>query len=317
MRPAAALGRREVHEECVHAGALRREEAAVLVVVHAVELAWLVPQDLEGLKVALVRHHRQVCDPVRHGLRQRVALARVVRAPALRARAHRGELVACKRAREVARAAGDKGLRLLVAHKVGERHDPRSAPAVRPARPRHSSRRVLRKIAKDAPHRRVDRLSSLLRPRHRGGRVGRAGAAPPPRLARALGREGAAIKRLANHSLESAHSARGRAADQTVGAVVARAGRGPRLAVIVEVVARIVSPLEPLLARAHLAGSALPAVCTRVRAAGQHEAWVCLTLTRRRPAGAVLVLVGAAAVVIVLRVSTRDEPREGVARAGR
>mmetsp|Transcript_42292 Transcript_42292/g.137282 ORF Transcript_42292/g.137282 Transcript_42292/m.137282 type:complete len:231 (+) Transcript_42292:842-1534(+) len=68
-----------------------------------------------------------------------------------------------------------------------------------------------------------------------------------------------------------------------------------RLAEIVPRLTEIVAPLEPLLARGHLARSALPAVCARVCAARQHEARVCLTLPRRRPAGAALVLVGAAA----------------------
>ena len=71
-RAAALLRRREVHEEGVEPGALRREEAAVLIVMHPVELAGVVLEDLERLEVALAGHLRQVGDAVSHSLRERV-----------------------------------------------------------------------------------------------------------------------------------------------------------------------------------------------------------------------------------------------------
>ena len=94
----------------------RGEEPRVLVMVHPVELAWLVPHDLEGLHVADGRAC-QVGDPIGHALRQRMALAFVARAPALEARPHRRELIARQGPRKMRLAARGESLGLIVANK--------------------------------------------------------------------------------------------------------------------------------------------------------------------------------------------------------
>mmetsp|Transcript_29129 Transcript_29129/g.51030 ORF Transcript_29129/g.51030 Transcript_29129/m.51030 type:complete len:285 (-) Transcript_29129:463-1317(-) len=177
VEPCAApcLRRAQVHEESVHSRALRREEARVLVVMRAVELAFLVAEHLERLEVSHGRAD-EVGDPSGDGLGDRVSVARVLGAPALEAGAHGGERVAREAALEVVRARVDEGVGLGVVEEAVERDDPRRV-GLRVRRLRERARRVGGEVAQQPAH----RLAHTSR-RHRRAAL-RAVARAPLRLA--------------------------------------------------------------------------------------------------------------------------------------
>eukprot|EP00327_Prymnesium_parvum_P020824 CAMPEP_0113238610 /NCGR_PEP_ID=MMETSP0008_2-20120614/5240_1 /TAXON_ID=97485 /ORGANISM="Prymnesium parvum" /LENGTH=236 /DNA_ID=CAMNT_0000085733 /DNA_START=234 /DNA_END=942 /DNA_ORIENTATION=+ /assembly_acc=CAM_ASM_000153 len=87
------LRRVEIHEESVDARPLGGEVTGILVMMPSVELADVIPDDLEWLHVAN-RRADEVGDAFCDAIGQRVAVTLVAGAPALVARAHRRQRVA-------------------------------------------------------------------------------------------------------------------------------------------------------------------------------------------------------------------------------
>ena len=163
--------------------------------------ARLVADHLEVLGVGL-RRHRQPADALGDALDDRVVDARGHLAPALVARAHRGELVAREAALEGGRAELDEAVGLLLAQEVVKGHDPRVAREsfgvvllVLSLRPLEDGRdaAVLHGGGLVAPHARrvlVALRARVARERARGeheARIGVALAAARPRRAAGIG----------------------------------------------------------------------------------------------------------------------------------
>mmetsp|Transcript_4415 Transcript_4415/g.14185 ORF Transcript_4415/g.14185 Transcript_4415/m.14185 type:complete len:297 (-) Transcript_4415:340-1230(-) len=113
----------EVHEEGEDARALRSPDSRVLVVVPPVELARLVPHDLEVLAV-VVRRACEVVDPAHDAVDVLIRKAFWKVAPALVGGPHGVELVAGERALERLLAHVSERLRLDLAQKVVVLDDP-------------------------------------------------------------------------------------------------------------------------------------------------------------------------------------------------
>mmetsp|Transcript_75922 Transcript_75922/g.183497 ORF Transcript_75922/g.183497 Transcript_75922/m.183497 type:complete len:272 (-) Transcript_75922:158-973(-) len=142
----APLGQLRGRVGCVWAEGILTLRRRVLVVMYLVELARLIPQHLEELRVGL-GHAGQVDHTLVHEVDQRVAHARLDLAPRLLRRAHRGDHISRERAREVVVCARDEGVRLALGQEVVESHDPwparRRGAAVDPRSQLGPCRRIL------------------------------------------------------------------------------------------------------------------------------------------------------------------------------
>mmetsp|Transcript_21256 Transcript_21256/g.48688 ORF Transcript_21256/g.48688 Transcript_21256/m.48688 type:complete len:261 (+) Transcript_21256:187-969(+) len=149
------LRRVEIHEESVDARPLGGEVTGILVMMPSVELADVIPDDLEWLHVAN-RRADEVGDAFCDAIGQRVAVTLVAGAPALVARAHRRQRVARETSLEMRRARRDEGSRFRVVDEVLQRDHPRRL-RVGIGRLTQRLGAVLREVAQDPAHRLLDR----------------------------------------------------------------------------------------------------------------------------------------------------------------